>query len=179
MKRFICILMLAALCTSLYGCNSTGRVHDKGYLRAASIGSGSLTLSFFSEDRVITAKGSSLNEALANAEVKLGKRIVTGYTELVLTGDEENCDTLCCLLNEWKVPPSCLIVCCGEDGGDILAETDTETLADSVRCARSQGKVPESNIITVLTEMLKKGSADTAQLSYDGRLSVGSLGCAE
>ena len=177
MKR--CILFLAAgvMMCMLCGCNASGRVHDKAYLRAAALdGGGSLTLAFFSDDEAMTVHGGDISEALENAEIKLGKRIFTGYTELVILGSGQSCEELKYLLRDWRVPPSCLTVCGSGSGERILKSNDPQALADGVKLAAKRKAAPPSDIITVLENMLADDFSETALLSVTGEVSTGVIG---
>lgn len=169
-KKLLVIIWLGTF--SLTGCAATGLVHDKHYLRAVSITVGSeteLTMTFFTEDKkVVTAKGKDISTAMKNAEILAGKPIFTGYTELVVLSGCEYRDTLEILLNDWKVSPTC-IVAHSNDGAAALTDKDAETLTGSVKRARDQGKAPECDIITVLSDLLdEKSSAEIAELYENG-----------
>ena len=78
-------MLTAAVMT---GCASSGLVHDKEYLRAVSvrgIAEKEMTFSFFSDETMtVSASGKDIEEALEKAELKAGKPVFTGYTELVI-----------------------------------------------------------------------------------------------
>ena len=109
--RFI-LLLLAAL--TLTGCSSKARLNDTSYLRAAAIdgiNEKKLSFAFFTDnDSVASSKGTDIDSAKKAAELSGGKVIFTGYTELVILGDCDYRKILESLLNDWKVPPSCLVV---------------------------------------------------------------------
>lgn len=171
LKKTIFLFSLTALIL-LTGCASTGLVHDKLYLRAFSINKDTeteLTLSFFNDDeKTITASGNDIESALKNAEIKCGKPIVTGYTELVIL---EKCDygkTLEFLLNDLKVSPSC-IISYSTNGRKTLKESSAEKLNGSIKRANEQGKVHECSIITVMGDLFSdKGKAEIAEISDKG-----------
>lgn len=171
LKKIIFLFSLTALML-LTGCASTGLVHDKIYLRAVSINRDTeteLTLSFFNDDeKTITASGSDIKAALKNAEIKSGKPIVTGYTELIIL---EKCDygkTLEFLLNDLKVSPSC-IISYSTNGSKTLKDSSAEKLKGSIKRANEQGKVHECSIITVMGDLFSdKGRAEIAEISDKG-----------
>lgn len=156
MRIFAFILSLLTA-IALTGCSSNTRLNDMSYLQAVSIdGKDEKTLSFAfftDDDSVAASKGSDLEAAKRSAELSGGKVIFTGYTELVILGDCELRETLEFLLNEWKVPPSCLIVR-SDAGGGISENTDTKRLLGSIRRAIEQGIVPRCDIVTVLEQLL-------------------------
>lgn len=165
------IISAAALLT-MTGCANSGIVHDKNYLQAVSVGGTNekeISFSFFSEEEsVISVSGEDMTEAKKTAELKSGKKIVTGYTELVILDDIVNCKTLEFLLHDWKVSPSCMIVC-GRDGKDILEDIPAEQLKGMVERAIEQKKAPECDIITVLGDLLSNDkSAEIAEIYADG-----------
>lgn len=177
LKKLIFLCMTAAMLT---GCASSGLVHDKDYLRAVSVsgnGTKNMTFSFFSDEgKTVSATGKDMDEALKNAELKTGKPLFTGYTELVILGDCEYNEVLEELLNDWKVSPSCTVVCC-ENGSELLRRRDAELLSGQVRQAVEQGEVPESDIITVIGELLgSERCADLPETSLSGVCGVRRIG---
>lgn len=171
MKRIVLILTALLISAGTAGCSAVKQVHDKKYLRAVSISgdeSKNAVFAFYTEDsKPVSAAGESIADACKSAELKCGKDIFTGHTELIILGSCDYRETLEFLLNEWKVSPSCLVTYCGEDGAKLLENNDAERLADSVRAAQEQGKAPECDIVTVLSEILS-GSAEVAELGNDG-----------
>ena len=134
--RFVPALMAAGLLT---GCASDGNVSDKSYLRAAVIGADSVTMSFFSEeDEPVTVSVDSPEEARSAAELSGGKKIFTGYTELVILDGCDSADTLGFMLNEWKVSPSCIVACPRGSGAELLSTRTAEELEGAVRVAQEQ-----------------------------------------
>jgi hypothetical protein len=165
MKR-IFLSGLALLC--LTGCSSQGLVHDKAYLRAAAVSSDSgtdLTLAFFTDEEPVTVDGSDMAEALREAELRLGKEIFTGFTELVILDreDEHDAENMEHMLKDWKVAPECIVAYSGS-GASLLKKETPELLGGMVKEAVRQGRAPESGLVNVLGEYLREGSADAADL---------------
>lgn len=160
---------------ALTGCS--GHIHDKSYLQAAAIegiDEKTLTLSFYGEDSVVIGIGDDTDSAKHDAELKLGKEIFTGYTELAILDNEENAEWLEYLLNEWRVPPSCIIA---SGSSELLQNVSADKLIGSVNEAKKQGTAPKCDIITVLSKLLHSESAETAKLSesgYDGVKTISS-----
>ncbi|MBR6624477.1 MAG: hypothetical protein IKK91_11375 [Ruminococcus sp.] len=167
------LILICAGMISLTGCEASGLVHDKHYLRAVAISGGTetqLTLEFFTGDEKVTVTGKDISTAIKNAEILTGKDIFTGYTELAVLGNCDYRETLELLLNDWKVSPSCVITHSSE-GGTILSERGTEILAGSVKRAQKQGKTPDCDIITVLGDLLdEKSTVEIAELDVSGRV---------
>lgn len=177
LKRLMLLCMTAAMLT---GCASSGLVHDKDYLRAVYVsgnGMKNMTFSFFSDEgKTVSASGEDMGKALENAELKTGKPLFTGYTELVILGDCEYREVLEELLNDWKVSPSCTVVCC-DNGAELLRRRDAELLSGQIRQAVKQGDVPESDIITVIGELLGRDQcADVPETSLSGVCGVRRIG---
>ena len=85
--------------------------------------------------------------------------------------DGRDCrDILGHMLNEWKVSPSCMVVC-SSDGRALLEQNDAELLMGMTEQAVKQGIAPECDVITVLTELCSSGCAEVAELSADGSVS--------
>lgn len=158
------------------GCASNGRVHDKNYLRAVSVSGGeeekTVTFTFFDKDgKYITTSGKNIDEAREIAELRTGRKIFTGYTEMIVTDGQNSIDTLEFMLHKWKVSPSCIITY-SEDTQNIFSSS-VEKLTGSVDNAVRQGKAPECDIITVMSGLLgEKHSAPVAGISTDGITSV-------
>lgn len=164
----IAAALLTVSCTT--GCASSGLVHDKAYLRAAYISGEngvSLTLAFFSDEvKPVAASGNDIREAFDTAELAAGRRIFTGFADLVILDGDTPAEMLEYVLEEWKVSPSCLVAV-SREGEYLLRHRDPELLHGSVQEAVRQGVVPECDIISVLEDMLSKGKAETAELSAD------------
>ena len=154
----------------LTGCASDGNVSDKSYLRAAVIGADSVTMSFFSEeDEPVTVSADSPEEARSAAELSGGKKIFTGYTELIVLDGCDSADTLGFMLNEWKVSPSCIVACPRGSGAELLSMRTAEELEGAVRVAQEQELLGRCDIVTVLGGLLGSDrSAEVPELSRDG-----------
>ena len=72
------------------------------------------------------------------------------------------------MLEEWKVSPSCLIVYGGNNSEKIIENTDSGELADMIRTAVKQNKIPESDIITILSSLLKNHSSEIPAITSEG-----------
>ena len=154
----------------LTGCASDGNVSDKSYLRAAVIGADSVTMSFFSEeDEPVTVSVDSPEEARSAAELSGGKKIFTGYTELIVLDGCDSADTLGFMRNEWKVSPSCIVACPRGSGAELLSTRTAEELEGAVRVAQEQELLGRCDIVTVLGGLLGSDrSAEVPELSRDG-----------
>lgn len=167
------IVACAASGILLTGCASTKQVIDRNYLRAISItekGGSSAAFSFYDEKiEYFVSSGIDIPETRTLAELKYGKAIFTGHTELIILGDCDFEKTLEILLNEWKVSPSCLVVYGGDYALNALDEFNSEMLSLSVKTAIAQKKVPECDIVTVLSGLLSdKQTAEVAYINKDG-----------
>ncbi|MDE6781948.1 MAG: hypothetical protein K2J40_10920 [Ruminococcus sp.] len=168
------ILLGMLILFTFTGCESNGRVHDKNYLRAVSVSGDNekiVTFTFFTKDgKYITTSGKDLTEAKELAELRTGKKIITGYTEMIVLDGSNSVDILEFMLHKWKVSPSCIIAY--SEDGDVF-DSSVEKLTGSVNNAISQGKAPECDIITVMSRLLGENqSAQVAGISSDGIISV-------
>lgn len=155
------------------GCESNGRVHDKNYLRAVSVTGDTqktVTFTFFNNDgRYITTSGKDINEAKEIAEIRTGKKIFTGYTEMIVLDGNNSIETLEFMLHKWKVSPSCIIAHSGDENGENIFSSSIERLSGSVRQSVKQGQIPECDIITVMSRLLDENhTADVAEITSDG-----------
>jgi len=146
-------IALSLLAMGLFtGCTSTGQVSDKSYVRCLGTDGKTVTLSFFSDERIITAEGEDISSALAEAEITAGRPVVTGFTELMILGDCDRKAVLEDMLKEWKVSPSCMVMYSG-DPEFTIKNTDPSLLEGRLKEAVRQGKAPRCDIVTVLGNM--------------------------
>ena len=157
----------AAAAVFLTGCSSSGLVHDKLYLRSIGIDGDNITMSFFSDDKVISVKSGNIPEAKAIAELEAGKPIVTGFTEMIVLGDCSFQRSLGYMLKTWKVSPSCMVVHSNHPD-DTLKNGDTEQLEGSVKQAIAQNLAHECGIADILGRLLTDGTAEVPVVNKDG-----------
>lgn len=171
MKLKMILPMICTLCL-VTGCESSGKVHDKAYLRSAVIDGDSFTMTFFEDDqKPVKVAADGLLQARNEAGLTLGKEIFTGYTELVILENADSKAVMESLLKDWKVSPNCMTV----SGKGDFSDADPEKLEGEIRLAIKQGKVPECDIITVLSQLLTEKTADTAYLTQEGCQSTATL----
>ena len=171
MNRFFYASAAVLALVSSAGCSS-GRIHERSYLRAAAVSnSGQLTFSFFNEDDTVAGFGNDIDSAKSSAELIGGKPIFTGYTELIIIDGKDSLATLDHMLESWKLSPSCTVVY-SDNGEELLRNNDAELLIGITEQAVKQGIAPRCDIITVLGELCRSGEAKVAELDSDG--SVGS-----
>ncbi|HAP79354.1 MAG TPA: hypothetical protein DCQ78_04170 [Ruminococcus sp.] len=171
MKRIKLLFIPVAVSALLSGCTYQ-EVQEKAYLRGMSVcGNNSKTVSmnFYNKDsKPSKSKGENFESILENSEIKSGKSIFTGHTEIIILGECDYTETLRFMLEEWKVSPSCLIVYGGNNSEKIIENTDSGELADMVRTAVKQNKIPESDIITILSSLLKNHSSEIPAITSEG-----------
>ncbi|MDE6501157.1 MAG: hypothetical protein K2K02_04520 [Ruminococcus sp.] len=175
MTRKIILFLGMMILLTFTGCESNGRVHDKNYLRAVSVSGDdkkTVTFTFFTKDgKYITTSGRDIAEAKEVAELRTGKKIFTGYTEMIVLDGKNSIDTLEFMLHKWKVSPSCIIAY--SENEENIFESSVERLRGSVENAVKQGKAPECDIITVMSGLLgEKQSAQVAGISTEGITSI-------
>jgi hypothetical protein len=172
LKRFIISLSFIFLFSGT-GCAS-GKIHERNYLRAAVISgtdSSSVAMAFFDTDDTVSAQGDDMDSARHNAELKNGRNVFTGYTELLIVDGTDCRRLLEHMLNDWKVSPSCMVVC-SDDGEKLLDEHSAEQLRGIAEQVVKKGIAPECDIITVLGDLCTEGSAEVAELRSDGTVSA-------
>ncbi|MDE6775180.1 MAG: hypothetical protein K2J37_02595 [Ruminococcus sp.] len=138
----------------LTGCSSNGNVNKRAYVRGAAIDGNTVTMSFYTEEETLSVTAENFDTAKKEAELKIGKQIFTGHTELILLGECNETEVLEYMLHKWKVPPSCRVVTNAADGGEELKNHDTEKLSGAIDIAQEQGKLGKCDIVTVLSEYL-------------------------
>ena len=168
MKLKLLLLLIPAV--MLTGCASDGNVSNKRYLRAVSVGRDTVTLSFFPDGSDnVTVSADSPAEARISAELGGGRKIFTGYTELVILDGCDNTAALEFMLHEWKVSPSCIIACPEGSGDELLAGSSAEALEGAVKLAQEQELVGRCDIVTVLGGLLTGDRrAEVPELSDSG-----------
>lgn len=168
MKK-ISLYFCAVLFLLSVGCAS-GKIHERSYLRAISVSreaGSNLVLSFFEEEDTIAASGEDIDLAKQNAELKNGKPVFTGYTELLILDGRDSLSCIEHMLNVWKVSPSCMVAysTCGEE---LIGSIDSERLIGIAGQAVEQGIAPECDVITVLAKLYRGEQAEVAELYPDG-----------
>ncbi|MBR4361869.1 MAG: hypothetical protein IKP42_03890 [Ruminococcus sp.] len=165
--KLLSLLLSAGLLT---GCASDGNVSNKRYLRAVSVGRDTVTLSFFPDGSDnVTVCADSPAQARRSAELGGGRKIFTGYTELVILDGCENPEVLEFMLHEWKVSPSCMIACPEGSGDELLTGRSAEELEGAVKLAQEQELVGRCDIVTVLGALLTGDRrAEVPELSEHG-----------
>ncbi|HOO07778.1 MAG TPA: hypothetical protein PLY43_02255 [Ruminococcus sp.] len=158
MRRIIAVF--AAVAALLTGC-SPERIQDRAYLRSAAVDSGKVTFEFF-EGEPMTVPAEDLAEALREAELASGRKIYTGYTELIVLGNCPAKSVLGEMLTVWRVSPECIVLGSSGSAGELLTEATGELLEGSAKLAAGRGDSPESGIITVLSQLLSE--KNTAEL---------------
>lgn len=154
---------------TLTGCESNGRVHNKNYLRAVAVNENNVTFNFFNDDEIITIDTNNLDFAKESAEICAGKKIFTGYTEIILINKPDSIATLEFMLKNWNISPSCLIAYSDNN----IFENNIEDLTGSINMAIKQKKIPECDIITVMSNLLgREHSAEIAEISGNGVISI-------
>ncbi|MDD6279243.1 MAG: hypothetical protein ACI4JE_06720 [Ruminococcus sp.] len=129
----------------LSGCSPVN-VQERQYLRAVKIDGSKYEFTFFGESGdICEAEGETPDEALRSAEIQLGKEIFTGHAELAVLGSCNKTDTLCMLLNEWKFPPSCLVIY--DENADL---SQAGQLIDALRLQIDKYALPDCDIVTEL-----------------------------
>ena len=176
MNRFFYSSAAVLALISAAGCSS-GRIHERSYLRAAAVSeSGQLTFSFFDEDDTIACSGNDADSAKSSAELIGGKPIFTGYTELIIIDGKDSLAILDHMLDSWKLSPSCTVAY-SDNGGELLRNNDAELLIGITEQAVKQGIAPKCDIITVLGELCRRGEAEVAELRTDGSAGSCSVYC--
>jgi len=152
---------------SAAGCAS-GRISEKSYLRAAAISDNrQLTFCFFDEDKTVVGTGDDTDSAKKAAELMCGRPVFTGFTELIIVDGKNSLMLLEHMLDSWRLSPSCTVVY-SDNGEELLRDKGAELLIGTAHEAVKQGIAPECDIITVLGELCRDGSAGVAELRSDG-----------
>lgn len=172
-KKLFILPFIFSVFMMLCGCTYQ-EVHEKAYLRNISVAGDDIKtvfMNFYNEDlSPAKTENNNFESILKNSEILSGKSIFTGHTEVIILGECNYIETLRYILEEWKVSPSCLIVYGGKNSGDIIENSDSDTLADILRTAVKQKRIPKNDIITVLSSLLKDNKAEIPLITSDGNL---------
>ncbi len=122
----------------------------RAYVRTAAIDGNTLTLAFFSGEETVSVSAEDLEKS--KAEIEIGKEIFVGHTELILLSDCDSRGVLEYIFRRWKPSPSCMVLKINENGGEAVRNRDPQELSGAVKVAVEQGKLPECDIINVLSE---------------------------
>lgn len=151
MRKILFLLLILSVIT-MTACGSQGNVSNRAYVRTAAIDGNTLTLAFFSGEETVSVSADDLEKAKSKVEVEIGKEVFAGHTELILLSDCDSRGVLEYIFRQWKPSPSCMVLKINENGGEAIRNRDPEELSGAVRVAVEQGKLPECDIINVLSE---------------------------
>lgn len=145
----------------LTGCSSI-QVRDRTYVQALELhhaASPQVSLHDFShETEIASGNGNTIDEALTNAGIATGKELFLGHLELLTYANPAFTVQLDDLMHDYRLSPSCQVVGLSENAS--FSDTDTTAFTNQLRQEMQQGKLPETNLFTILREM--DGSAETA-----------------
>lgn len=158
MKRLGLLLSLCLLCT---GCTAT-QVRDRVYIQAMELSdkeSPSVQLHVFeSEGSLYLGSGSTLAAALEQAEVPAGKELFLGHLELLCLHDPAFSTQLPKIMEEYQLSSGCKVVCPANNVS--LESVNTERLLDSLNQEEGNGRLPETDLLSILEEL--SGKSGTA-----------------
>lgn len=98
----------------------------------------------------VTGSGASIYEAVEDAAVRSGKDVFLGHTELLCFKDTDFTETLLSCLTEYRFSPSCRLLYLHQI--DLPDGTDTTLLTDSLTIEMEKGRIPETDLFTVLSK---------------------------
>ncbi len=157
------LITACAFSTALTGCiTETTEVRERAYVQtmvvSESYGLKELILYPFADmGEVMYGMGGTVSAAVEDAAVSTGKEIFSGHTELicisspVLTKELEEC------LNHYRISPSCQIMYLHKLS--LPEGTDTTLLTDSIAMEGEKGKIPYTDLFTVLSEIKNSDSS--------------------
>ncbi len=148
----LCLLCAAALT----GCTGeTTEVRERMYIQCMvfedSGGKTVLTLyPFEGAGEPLSGSGESIYEAVEDAAVRGGKDVFLGHTELLCFKNPGFTEELLSCLTEYRLSPSCKLLYLHET--NLPDDTDTTLLTDSLTLEMEKGRIPETDLFTVLSE---------------------------
>lgn len=152
-RRIITVLLCSAMLSCSTGCTAT-QVRDRAYLQAIELRTPENPEiqfhDFHAKKAVSFSSGKTISEAIENAAVPLGKNLFLGHLELIASADPVYGTQLNQLMRDYRLSPSCKVI--GLSDGTVLTETDTSDLIWQIRQAEQLGKLPETDLFTILRE---------------------------
>lgn len=153
-KRFLVLPVFLTGALLLSGCGAT-QVRDRAYVQGielSRIAEPTVHLHDFSaESAVSSGTGSTLETALEQAAIPLGKALFLGHLELIAYHEAAFSGTLDSLMTQYRLSPSCHVLLL--PAGTVLDDTDTSQLGEQLRRAEENGVLPETNLFGILREM--------------------------
>lgn len=162
MKLKAVILLCTAL-VFLSGCSGeTAEVRERVYVQSAVLDASektSLTLFMFEgTENSVEGVGTDVFSAADDAAVKSGREIFLWHTELLCLTSPVDSEYLTSCLGEYRLSPGCRLLLLHT--AEISEETDTTALTDSLKLETEKGRIPETDLFTVLQEL--QGTDGTA-----------------
>ena len=166
-KKLILLVTGVMMCMTLAGC--AGEVYEKSYLQTFYVSGGingeiTANMRFYDDTPDIIESGRSLGEIIRKAEMRCGKAVVTGHTEIIVLNGCDIRETLVFMLRERKVPPSCYAVI----GDGDIENFGNVSKYQIIEHAIEKDEIPECGLITVLSSLLNKGMAETVRFDEEG-----------
>lgn len=160
---FSCFSLLLACTLCLSGCSVT-QVKDRLYLQSIELSDfhhPTVQLhAFASDDANCSGSGSTLHAALEAAEVPAGRELFLGHLELLCLQDTAFTGQLTELLQSYRLSSGCKVIYTTHS----LESVDTEKLLESLKREEQNGRLPETDLFTILKEL--SSSSGTALLPF-------------
>jgi hypothetical protein len=147
-----CCLLPLLLCST--GCTAT-QVKDRLYLQALELSQAtqpSVQLHPFSTSSESTStysgRGATLATALEATEISSGKSLFLGHLELLCLHDAAFVGELPDLIQSYQLSFGCKAIYTS----NTLTDTDTEALLESLKQEEQNGRLPETDLLSILKE---------------------------
>lgn len=166
---FWCMLMLS-------GCFSTSsiEVRDRSFVQAIGIGgedTPTVALSIFAgkdeEPDIYTGKGTTIFEAIADAECSQQKNLFIGHIELIALDEGNIRGHLESLLTNNHISPGCITFFSQENPQEVFKSENSRDLLDRISINSKNGVISQRSISYVLEDLLGMDNAAAIPV-YDG-----------
>lgn len=158
-----CFSLLLASTLFLSGCSAT-QVKDRLYLQSIELSHArhpTVQLHAFAADQAdYSGSGVTLHAALEDAEIPAGRELFLGHLELLCLQDTAFVGQLTELLQSYRLSSGCKVIYTTRS----LESVNTETLLESLEREEQNGRLPETDLLTILKEL--SNSSHTALLPY-------------
>ena len=161
--KLILVLAAALLLISASGCTSqTPEVRERAYVQSVIISKENETeltlLPFEDSGEPMSGKGTDVFAAKEDAAIKTGLEIFLGHAELLCLSEPLDASELTELLSEHRLSPACRVLLLHET--EINEDVSATSLTDSLRLEAEKGRIPETDLFTMLSEL--QGGDNTA-----------------
>ncbi|MCD8219715.1 MAG: hypothetical protein LUC50_05110 [Ruminococcus sp.] len=114
--------------------------------------------------------GDSIENALSQSAVAVGKELFLGHVELIAYEDPAFNAKLDAWMEMYRLSPSCRVL--GLADGESLEEADTLLIVEQLQYAEENGCMPQTNLYTILKELAGASASAVMPIYSNGAFSA-------